>query len=59
LLSVGSLTAKGIVVLFEKDHAKLYPGTLGLDFQSIIAKVINGLYRVSQDVFEIKANIPH
>ena len=59
LLSVRSLTSQGIIVLFEKDHAKLYPGTSGHSFQPIIAKVVNGLYRVSQDEFELKANIPH
>jgi len=59
LLSVRSLTSQGIIVLFEKDHATLYPGTSGYSFQPILAKVVNGLYRVSQAVFELKANIPH
>jgi len=59
LLSVRSLTSQGIIVLFKRDHAKLYPRTSGYSFQPIIAKVIDGLYRVSQDEFELKANIPH
>ena len=53
LLSVRSLTSQGIIVLFEKDHATLYPGNSSYSFQPILAKVVNGLYCVSQAEFKL------
>ena len=46
LLSVNSLTYDGIDVLFSDDYAIITRGNSGLQFDSLKARKINGLYRL-------------
>ena len=58
LLSVSSLTKEGMKVLFQDDHAVISKGESSLNFNTLKAKKINNLYKISQLQFELCTRIP-
>jgi len=59
LLSVNTLTNDEVVVSFQNDHTVILPGTSMYSFDSFKAIKSDGLYRIPQEIFELRMHIPH
>lgn len=59
LVSVRFRTEAASSILFEYDCEVIQPASSKDHFEPIVAKVVDGAYRISQNEFELNARIPH
>ena len=56
---MNSLTSDGMSVKFDDNYAIISKGVSPYQFHPIKAVKLDGLYKLSQELFELNAQIPH